>query len=364
MSLTRTQIAQHRLTTQHLLTPDFRTPAEAVAALGAVQSQDYPGGKWAIGLRSTTITDADVDRAISEGTIVRTHVMRPTWHFVAREDIRWLLDLTGPRVVAQSAGVYRTLGMDAAVVKKSNTSLAKALKNGKLRTRTELLQVLERSGVTVTQPLRRSYLLMRAELDQVICSGPRIGKHFSYALFDERVPAAKPISHDEALYRLAMRYFTTRGPATEYDFSWWSGLTMGDSRRAIEIAGDELASDTLDQRRHWFGPNTVVARKSRKPVAHLLPNYDEYFIGLKDRTAIGEGMRGEGIAPRISVLSGHIFFINGQAFGGWKRLPSKKDVVIGLEPLKRLSRDELSAIERSAERLAAFLGAPVRIREP
>lgn len=340
MSLTRTQIAQQRLTTQRLLAPEFRTPAEAVAALGAVQAQDYPGGKWAIGLRSDTITDVAVDRAVSEGAIVRTHVLRPTWHFVAREDLRWMLDLTGPRVRAVSAGVYRMLGMDAAVVKKSNATLAKVLKNGNHRTRPELLQILERAGITVTQPLRRSYLLMRAELDQVICSGARVGKQFSYALFDERVPA------------------------TEHDFSWWSGLTVGDARRAIEIAGDELTSDTLEERSYWFGADALAAPKSRKPVAHLLPNYDEYCIGLKDRSAIGQGMRSAGIVPRISVLSGHIFFINGQAFGGWKRLPSKSDVVIGLDPLKKLSKEEIAAIVRSAERYAAFLAQPVRVRTP
>jgi hypothetical protein len=358
--VTRKDIAHWRLAGQRLLDPAFRGPHEAVTVLGAVQAQDYPAAKWALGLRARSLSDSDVDQALNEGTIIRTHVLRPTWHLVAREDVRWMLELTAPRIHAATATLYRFLGMDAALVRKSNAALERALA-GRHRTRAELLGILERKGVTVTQPMRSSYLLMRAELDQVICSGPRVGSQLTYALFDERVPQAKPLPRDEALHRLALCYFRTRGPATLHDFAWWSGLAMPDAKRAIETAADELEHTVFDERSHWFVATAAPPLKQRGARAHLLPNYDEYFIGFKDRSAMCEALRAAGSDTRNNVLGAHLLCINGQAIGAWKRAIGKKEVIVQVQLWKRPVPAELRAIGLSAKRYAEFIGMPVRV---
>ena len=230
-------IARRRFASQQLIAPTLRSAVEVVRALGAVQAQDYPNAKWAIGQRTTGLIDADIEQAFGRGQILRTHVLRPTWHFVLPEDARWLLELTGPRVQASMASYDRKLGLDAQTFRKSHAILERALRDGHQLTRTELRETLQRAGVKVPSGHHAGNLLMRAELDRVVISGARRGKQFTYALFDERVPAAPSRDRDEALGELASRYFATRSPATVHDFSWWSGLSMGDARRAIEIVG-------------------------------------------------------------------------------------------------------------------------------
>ncbi len=208
--------------------------------LGAVQSQDYAAAKWGVGQRTVGITDAIVEQAFADGSILRTHVMRPTWHFVTPSDIRWMLSLTAPRVHAANAYRYRELELNEAVFRRCRSSLMRALQGGRQLTRTELRQLLQRARIDTTAPQRLAYLLMHAELEGVICSGARRGKQFTYALLDERVPPASVPQRDEALHDLTMRYFSTRGPATPQDFSWWSGLTVADAKRGVEAAGTSI----------------------------------------------------------------------------------------------------------------------------
>ncbi len=210
-----------RLHNQLLIQHPFDQPNEVVAWLGAVQAQEYGHAKWALGMRLPGATDVDVERAIAEGSILRTHVMRPTWHFVTSADIRWMLELTGPRVHALNAYYYRQQGLDDALFARSNAVLAKALAGGNYLTRPELQAALAGAGIVADGGLRASYLMMRAELDMLICSGPRRGKQFTYALLDERAPAASSLPRDEALAELTRRYFTSHGPATLKDFAWW-----------------------------------------------------------------------------------------------------------------------------------------------
>src|SRR5262249_52761007 len=150
--------------------------------------QDYAGAKWALGMRLRRATDNDIEHAYADGSILRTHLLRPTWHFVTPHDIRWMLALTAPRVHAVNAYMYRKLDLDGAIFKRSNAALAKALRGGHTRTRDELRRVLQRAGIAVDAELRMSYLMMRAELDGIVCSGPRRGKQFTYTLLDERAP--------------------------------------------------------------------------------------------------------------------------------------------------------------------------------
>src|SRR6266545_1542507 len=244
-------ITSYRLHNQRLSQTNLTNPAEVVNWLGAVQSQDFTGAKWAIGLRTSGLTEADVDRAFAEGSILRTHVMRPTWHFVTPADIRWMLALTAPRVRALLAYNDRQLEIDKVTLKKSDDVLAKTLGGGKQLTRLELGTALQKSKIN-TDDLRLTHLVMHAELSGVICSGARQGKQFTYALLEERVPPAKVLEHDEAVVELARRYFTSHGPAILKDFIWWSGLSSIDAKRGLEAIKPELEHEVINDETYWF----------------------------------------------------------------------------------------------------------------
>jgi hypothetical protein len=355
-----TNIARQRLANQYLTTPTLGKPEDVVSWLGAVQAQDYGSAKWAIAQRTADVTDALVEQALANGSIVRTHLLRPTWHFVTAADIRWMLDLTAPRVLAASAYPFRLLELDDATFRRSNAALTKALRDGKQMTRAEIAKVFERARVDVTGPLRFGYLMMRAELDGIVCSGARRGKQFTYALLDERVPPAKMIARDEALSRLTNTYFTTRGPATVHDMAVWSGLTITDVKRGIEIAGTGLQQVPIGDQRYWISASQASATRQPR-TAHLLPNYDEYFIGFKDRSAILEIVKSSKAQVPSAAYMGHILAIDGQIAGGWKRSPRKHSVVVALNPVARLTGADERAIAGAARRYAKFLGLPVEL---
>ncbi len=214
------EIPQLRLRWQHLSSAALNEPIDVVRWLTAVQSQDYYGAKWSLALRLQTAVDADLDALFNAGAILRTHVLRPTWHFVLPEDIRWLLQLTAPRVHAMNAGMYRQLELDGATRQHALSVMARALESGNHLTRPELGQALQKAGIPHAESGQRlTYIVMSAELDGLLCSGPRRGKQFTYALLDEWVPPAPERSRDEALAELTHRYFRSHGPATVYDFA-------------------------------------------------------------------------------------------------------------------------------------------------
>jgi len=249
--MTNSDLLFSRLHNQRLSSTGFEKPVDVVRWLGAVQAQDFNAAKWALALRMRQATDAIVEETFNKGEILRTHVMRPTWHFVAPEDIRWLLQLTAPRVNLRAGPNYRKFELDTAVFKRSNKIFAKALEGGKHLTRPALKSMLDADGIDVTDPVRLAHVLLRAELDGVICSGPRIGKQFTYALLEERAPASKILDRDEALVELTQRYFRSHGPATLQDFVWWSGLTVEDARRGMAQVG------TPRSRRTKQSPNSA-----------------------------------------------------------------------------------------------------------
>jgi hypothetical protein len=355
------EIARRRLVNQHLTAATITTPAEVVRLLGAVQAQDYAGAKWALGMRTRGVDDAVVEQAMGDGSIIRTHMLRPTWHFVAPADIRWMLALTAPRVSAAMAHYNRKLELDAAVFRRSNAALTRALCDGKQLTRAELTAVLRRARVNVDGTQRLGHLMMQAELDGVICSGARRGKQFTYALLEERVPPAAPLDRDEALLELTKRYFATRSPATPHDFAWWSGLTVADARRGIDMAGSALEREVIDDRTYWADPS-ARSRSKASPTAHLLPNYDEFFIGFKDRGAIGKRLKSSELVTGGDALTAHVIVVDGQLVGGWKRTLTKKAVVVELSLLTRLTESEERAVAAAAEAYGNFLKLPVELR--
>jgi hypothetical protein len=356
-------IALRRLSAQRLTGEPFSSAAEAVGWLGAVQSQDYAGAKWALGQRTLGVDDADLDRLFEEGAILRTHVMRPTWHFVLPADIRWLLNLTASRVKAILAPYDRRLEIDPPLLARSHAVLESALMDHRHLTRTELAGGLEAAGIPASGQ-RLSHLVMHAELDALICSGPRRGKQFTYGLLEERAPSAHPLDRDEGLAELARRYFGGHGPAQAQDCAWWSGLTVGEVRRGLELAGPALAGEVIGGKSYWSAPDAPRAAVPA-PIVHLLPNFDEYLVAYRDRGAALDPSRAFDGAPfPYGNILAHVVVLNGQVWGGWKRRSEGRMTVVELGPLDVLDPIERAALQAAADRFAEFLGLPVIMTGP
>lgn len=351
MSLT--QLAFQRLFQQRLTRDGCASPAEVVNWLGAVQAQDYLGAKWSLGMRMENATDDLIERAFNAGDILRTHMMRPTWHFVSPEDIRWIQALTSPRVHAGNAYMYRTLNLDDALLLRCNDEVARALEGGRQLTRAELGAALAQKGIEADS-MRLGYIIHHAELDAVVCSGPRRGKQFTYMLLSERAPRARTLPRDEALVELTRRYFTGHGPASLHDLAWWSGLTLSDVRLGVEMAADELTSEEIDGQKYYASTaQSPTAEPSTQ--AFLLPTYDELLIGYanfdRSRTA-GQELQGQ------MVFDSTIHY-GGRIIGTWRRTLQRKSVIIELAPFQRFTSQETEAVEAAAQRYGRFIGLPV-----
>jgi len=348
----KAELVYRRLSNQLLSTSNFKRPAEVVRWLGAAQAQDFSGAKWALAQRGPNSTDAVIEKTYNEGKILRTHVMRPTWHFVAPDDIRWLLQLTAPRVNTALGSNYRNFELDQATFKRCNKVLTSALKGGKHLTRASLKKVLNDSGVAADDPVRLAHILVHAELDAIICSGPRLGKQFTYALLEERVPPAKSLDREEALVKLTRRYFTSHGPATLRDFMWWSGLTAADARNGIGMVERNLTKITHHDQVYWSAPSTKSV-PAITPRAHLLSTYDEYIVAYKDRTAI---MGRDGRSATVNALMGPAVIVNGEVVGTWKRREEKESVQVYIKPFRSLNKSESTEISKAVDRYTKFLG--------
>lgn len=349
------EILKLRLHNSGLSNSPFKSAADAVSHLGAVQAQDFAAAKWALGLRVRNSTDEALEKAFNEGTILRTHVMRPTWHFVVPEDIRWMLELTAPRVKKLLMHYNRKLELDDALFAKSNAAIAKALQGHTYLTRQELKTILTNIGIE-TNVQRLAHIIMWAELDGLICSGPRRGKQFTYALMDERVVKAKNLSREQAIAKLVLNYFTSHGPAQLEDFSWWSGLAVKDARDALDSIKSMLKQATLDGKTYWFSANTkVTAQKS--PSAFLLSIHDEYTIAYKDRGDISGARDIERMISVGNALTA-VIILNGKVAGTWNKALKKNTVEIRLSPFRKFSKDEQEALESEVARYGTFVGIP------
>src|SRR5262245_27317878 len=301
--------------------------------------------------------EADIEAAFSDGRILRTHVMRPTWHFVAPDDIRWMLALTASRVSAAMAPYNRRLELDAAVFRRSQRAMVRALRGGRQLTRQELKAVLQRAGVQADGVQRLAHIVMQAELDAVICSGARRGKQFTYALLDERGPMSRERSRDDSIAELARRYFNSHGPAQLHDFAWWSGLTVADARAGLASVQRDLAQDTVDGRTYWFSSSMRRLTVPRR--AYLLPLFDEYLIAYKDRRAALDTSRWTRIASRDPFSAPIV--VNGEVVGGWKRFQKKDGVGIALTPFAPLDKRDVAAIKEAARTYTRFVGADLEL---
>jgi hypothetical protein len=324
-----------------------------VAWLGAVQAQEFGPSKWGLGLRlPESTTDKDLDKAFDAGRILRTHVMRPTWHFVTASDIRWMLELTAPRVLPMVSRYCRKFGFDGPACTRAASIFERAL-DGQSLTRGELSTQLERAGMRA-KGITLAMLSIYAELEGVICSGPRRGKDQTYAQLAVRAPKARRLSRDEALAELTSRFFRSHGPATMRDFVWWSGLNTTDTKRGLEM--NRATSEAIDGLTYWtVGEVSRPARASAS--VHLLPIYDEYLVSYRDREAVPHGPTLVKSGPRGSVTFQHALVIDGQVAGTWRM--TKAGPGIDVYPLRKLTKAERTQIEEAAERYSRFVGAPV-----
>lgn len=354
-------IAARRVANQHLARPVFEKPSDVVRRFGAVQAQDYLGSLWAVGQRTKGATERDVESAIAGGSVIRTWPMRGTLHFVAAADVRWMLELLTPRVVARSAGRYRQLELDERTFARSRDVLTRALRGGGRLTRSALYGALESARIPV-KGQRGIHILSRLAQDGLICFAAREGKQHTFALLDEWAPAAESLRRDDALAELAGRYFKSHGPATLQDFVWWSGLKTTDARAGLEAAEPNLLREDFEGRTYWLPSTTGDSGsepKGASPSALLLPVYDEYTVAYRDRSAVlspaDAGRSGNGIFR-------HVIVINGRVAGTWGRTLKKGSVVITPSPFAKFSRAEARAIAAAADRYGEFLGASVTLK--
>jgi len=351
-----TAIARRRLLTQRVSKTAFMRPEDVVGWLGAVQAQDYLGALWAVGLRLREGTERDVERALAERAIVRTWPMRGTLHFVAADDARWMTELLARRPAAAGAGRLRSFGIDEAVLARARRVLEKRLAGGACLTRPATYRVLEEAGIPAGEQ-RGLHIVWRLAQECVVCFGPREGKQQTFVLFDEWLPRAKRLPRDEALGTLATRYFTGHGPATLADFTWWSGLTVADARRAVAIAGESLWGVELDGERYWSARGTPP-RLAAGAAVHVLPPFDEMLVGYTDRSASVDA------AVARKVIAGGIFLpvvvVDGRVVGTWRRKTERAAVACTLVPFLPWSQATQRAAGRALERYATFLGTGLR----
>jgi hypothetical protein len=342
---------------QRLWGEPLDTPEAVVRWLGAMQAQEFQVAKWSIAQRADGLTDDDVQRAYADGQVLRTHVLRPTWHFVAAEDIRWLLWLTGPRVHARSAPVYRRLELDAATFSKAERILTRELTGGRHRTRSELADAFEAAGIEASGS-RLAYIVMHAELEAIVCSGAPRGKQHTYALVDERAPGGGVLDDDEALGDLTRRYFTSRGPATVQDFVRWSSLTTGQARAGLEMAASDLDRQIVDGRTYWFGGSPIDGR-ARWTRIDLVQGYDETIMGYSESRDVLLALV-ELAQPWIGPSLLHAILLGGRLIGHWRPRAAGGSTEIETSLYRPLSAAEERALDAAIHRYGRFLGRPVR----
>jgi Winged helix DNA-binding domain len=335
-------IVARRMHRQRLVGERFGDLGEALAFFCATQGQDYAEAKWSLGQRIDGVDDATLDAAFDAGEILRTHVLRPTWHLVTPRDIRWMLDLTAPRVHRALGTGYRRLGLDDDDFARGHEAIERALEPGEPLILDELIEALEAAGIT-GERLRHTHVVIHAELEALICSGPRRGRRHTYMLLEDRAPDAIRLERDEALAELTRRYFQSHAPATVRDFSWWSGLTAAEAKRGIERAG--LGPDEDG----WYGLD-IGDGDDAPSEALLIGMFDESVIAYQD-LRFAFGARPEELEPLIRPV-----LIGARTVGTWRRVTERDRVTVEATFFKRPSAAERGSFAAATERYGGFLG--------
>jgi hypothetical protein len=404
------EVRRRRLFNHHLAGEPVARITDVLGEYGAMQAQEYAEAKWSLGQRAASVrgasaertagdpagaratkptdaavqrglkptyaavqrgpkpadaalqralkpTDAAVQRAYDDGAVLRTHMLRPTWHFVLPADLRWIQTLTGPRVHVQNGSIYRKNELDGLLHARVRTLLEEWLAGGRAMTRQEIAASLARHGIEAAGQ-RLAYIVMHAELEAVLCSGPSKGKQRTYALVEERAPRAAPLERDEALAELTRRYFRSHGPATVKDFTWWSSLTVADAKRGLDIVGGELARATDATRTYWFADATLPAA-ARTPTAHLIQGYDEYVVAYRQTRDVFYPVRSPAAGPQPPFT--HALLLDGRLIGHWRFVPGTGTTAIVMRTYEPLKRREQRALDAARARYETFLGTALRV---
>jgi len=350
-------LPRRRLFSQRVLGSTLRSPGAVARWMVALQAQDSIMARWAVGVRLPGSTDRSVLAAIDRGQLIRTHLLRPTWHLAAAGDVRWLLALSAPQIKARAASRDRQLELTEAVFTHSNRLMERAVRDGADLTREEIVQRLRDARIPVDEN-RASHLLMRAELEGILCSGASRRGALTYAKFDDRVPASAPIPREEALSALASRYFAGRGPASVEDFTWWSGLSARDARRAVESVRASLDVVESDGSPLFEAAVRAAGKASngRGGGVHLLPAYDEFVISYADRKAILARVHVKKAISDNGIFHPTIL-ADGQVIGVWTRRKLGADsAMVEACLFGRPSAAARAGISRCVRRLAEFWG--------
>lgn len=347
------EIPYQRLHNQLISNHRFKKVKDVVAWMGAMQAQDYNASLWAIGLRLPNSTSADIEKTIKNREIIRLWPMRGTIHFVAKEDARWMHQLLTPRLNNTYSERSNRLGITPEIIKKSKELLTKTLKGDKQLTREALYQILEKAGIKTHNSIGLHIIYRMAHEGLIVC-GPREGKKHTFALFDEFVPEGRKFkTREEAITELVVRYFTSHGPAQIQDLNWWSGLTTKDIRQGIELAGKKLQKLEIEGKDYYM--SSKVEKVSTKSSVYLLPAFDEYIVGYKDREAVLEDIHKQKINPGGNGMLQPVVVIDGQVEGNWKKKGlSKKGVVVSAVSFVKFSSEEIHAIDKSVDVYKSF----------
>jgi hypothetical protein len=354
------EIARWRLRSQHLVSPYAGSAREAVGSLLAVQAENPSQAAWAVASRTQNPDQADLAALLDDGTVVRTHVLRPTWHFVLAEDAGWLLRLTGPRVRRVTGQQLRnTHGLDERAIDHAVTAVTQALADRGQLTRAQLADELRDRGIGGNGQMLM-ILLAHAELDGLVCSGTSTGTEHTYALMGERVRASRRLGRAEALAELALRYFTGHGPATERDLAYWATLTLTDVRAGLQQVRDRLDSFQHDGRTFWHAPGDPPTGP-QQPAAHLLQILDETYRGYQDSRWVLDTARH---VPRTRETAAGMALADAQLIAAMRRSLASDHVQFDLRPYRALTPSEIEALRQAANRYGAYLRLKAQITLP
>lgn len=351
-----TEIPFMRLYNQGIQNPRFATPQAAVAWLGAMQGQDYPAVKWAIGLRVPGSTDTMIEQALADKQIVRTWALRGTLHVVAAPDLRWLITFLYERVTMGIQRRLNELNLDEDTLRQSNDLIAKAVREGQALSRAELFAILEANGLS-TGGQRGVHMLHAASREGLICQIGAVRNHAIFTAIDETIPRGKQLTRQEALVELADRYFTSHGPTTVQDFAWWAGITLTDARAGLAELQHKLEQIKVGEKQYWWAPSAEPSTETQ-PI-HLLPGFDEYLLGYSDRSLVLDPQHAHRIVPGGNGVFFPIVVHHGQVIGTWKRANKKAGVMLTPAPLTDFQTEQLTAMQPAVQRYSEFLTSPV-----
>jgi hypothetical protein len=342
-------IASCRIASQHIGAAKLKTAGQVVGHMGAMQAQDFGMVRWAVALRSAGLTEKDVLGAYNKGEILRTHVLRPTWHLITNDDADWLIQLTAPRLLSALTTWNKKLNLTGSVYARSNKALEKAMAAGAI-TREAAVTALK-AARPAFPPRSHTLLLFRAEVDRLIISGPLVDGEATYTLFDQRVKKRWDLPREEALARLAGRYFKSHGPASLADFTWWSGLKIGDARIAMESVRERFIAETVSGTEYFMASDL----KPTQAGTHLLPAFDEFIIGYADREAALAKRHQAKVMTRNGLFR-PIIVHRGLVIGTWSR--ELREAKLGFKSMffGKTDNKTKANVTKAAGRLASFSG--------